>query len=89
MGLAYAPYPGTESSGGRIPHDWSGWQNGRRAVAVITYCGRNAAPATSYWLGLDATRRCRGMAASNDGILPPLPLRNMRRFSKAFSKNLV
>jgi hypothetical protein len=30
IGLAYAPYSGTESSGVRIPHDWSGCENGER-----------------------------------------------------------
>ena len=29
----------------------------------------------SYLACLDATRRCRGMVASNDGILPPLPIK--------------
>jgi hypothetical protein len=52
-----------------------------RAVPAITYGG--GARLVSHLACLDATRRCRGMAASNDGIPPPLPTSRCSRQTRA------
>ena len=54
-----------------MPGVSSGMGHNRPAVRGVYLDGR---PDTRHLPSLDATRRCRGMAASNDGILPPLPL---------------